>query len=421
VFREDVKILENKGIGKFNKNKVLVGLTLVLLVVLLFSSLDFKFIVSAQLGGYSTAFEGPKATFYGIKYQLPNGQTMTLSQNQQNSVASLQKFDTVLSFDGDAANSGKPNLYGEMTSIFIPQNSVSDLKPWVPFNLFGDQNNLVNPVGEPYQWNISGNAYYMQQWRLRWYVGISAEWDGGITDIPVVGGGWGEAPPQPVYTDGDNSYSNLELWFKLDTTPTWYYQGAQKTYFAIAKTELAKPVDYAGTTNSKGGLFSTNLVEPRSTVSITPESYSTFYIYDQPFGGDGYTQKEAYTYQGQALNPQYFKDESYIRVLFNKFGVYGGANWLGPSGFWCKGDVVTLCFEVTVFSIGQWTVQDIEKDPSQYGRFVRTEASTNWLDWFLAPSTLAWLIPVAIFAVVLIFVPWVIFALIAVIRAIIGH
>jgi hypothetical protein len=386
-------------------------------LILLFMFSGFISAVSAQLGGYSTAFEGPKATFYGVKYTPEGGSVPVIwSQDVHQSLGSIHSFDTVLGFDSDAQQSGKPNLYGEMTSVFIPQSSVNELKSWVPFNLFGDQNNLANPVGDPYQWNISGNAYYMQQWRLRWYVGISAEWDGGITDIPVVGGGWGEAPPQSVYRDGDNSYNNLELWFKFDTTPTWYYKDAQKTYFAIAKVELAKPAEYRGITMNKGGLFSSNTVEPRTTVSIAPESYSTFYVYDAPFGDSRYTQKQPYEYQGQALNPQYFKDQSYIKVNFNHFGVYGGANWLGTSGFWCKGDVVTLCFEVTVFSIGQWTVQDIEEDPSGYGRFVRSDQSTNWMDWFLSPSTLAWLIPIAIIVVILLFAPWLLIVIISVFR-----
>lgn len=395
------------------KKTLLIFLAIMVLVLPMFAVSS----VSAQLGGYSTAFEGPKATFYGVKY-MPDGGSIPIewSQASKPSLGSIKSFDTTLGFDADAKDSGKPNLYGEMTSVFIPESSVNDLKPWVPFNQFGDQNNLVNPVGQPYQWNISGNAYYMQQWKLRWYVGISAEWEGGINDIPFVGGGYGEAPPQSVYHDGDNSYSNLELWFKFDTTPTWYYEKAQKTYFAIAKVELAKPADYYGVTVQKGGLFSNNKVEPRNTVSITPESYSTFYVFDAPFGGNGYTEKQPYQYQGQALNPQYFKDESYIKVMLNHFGVYGGANWYGPSGFWCKGDALTLCFEVTVFSIGEWKVQDIEVDPPDYGRFVRVDQSTDWLSWLFSPSTLAWLVPLAIIGLLILFAPWLILALIAMFR-----
>jgi hypothetical protein len=89
-------------------------------------------------------------------------------------------------------------------------------------------------------------------------------------------------------------------------------------------------------------------------------------------------------------------------------------------GFWAKGDVAVVCFDVTVFTIGEWTVQDVQNDPTGYGRFVRTDQiPSDWVSWFFA--NLWWIVPLALIVVAAIFIPWVLFGLIALIRAILGH
>jgi hypothetical protein len=275
---------------------------------------------------------------------------------------------------------------------------------------------LENPISNV-TWEIGDKYYGMQTWLCRWYVAFSAQWEGGINDIPVFGGGYGEAPPQPVYPDGDNSYYDLEVWLEINTTPTFYYVNAEKTYFAIGKVQLSNTVLYRGTTNQQGGLFSSNTVEPRQGVSVLPESEaSLLYLYNEPWGGTSDTRATSYSYQGQALNPDVFRNKQYVKFDFNKFGVYGGTSqWGVPAGFWCKGDVAVICFDVTVFSIGEWKVQDVQEDPENYGRFVRTDQSADWLGWLLSSSTLAWLIPLAIIVAILFFAPWFLIAIVAII------
>lgn len=360
--------------------------------------------------GTSSNFEGPKGTFVGIEYQGPYSAPVRWGGGYSTSAGSLKSFSTTLKFDADDAYSGKPNIYGEMTSIYLPASTVGQIKPWVPANWLNQMQYLQNPIAN-YTWQIGEKYYGMQTWLCRWYLAFSAEWEGDIS-WPVAS--LGEIPPAQSFVF-ENNYDNLALWLKVDLAPTFYYQNAEKTYFAVGKIQLSNAVNYAGTTNKVGGL--SNTVEPRSGVSVLPESEaSLLYLYDACWGesGDSTTQ---YSYQGQALNPDIFRDNVYIKLDFNKFGLYSGNTVPGTMiGMWVKGDVAVVCFDVTVFTIGEWQVQDVQEDPDNYGRFVREDYQTDWLSWLLSSETLAWLIPIAIVVAVLIFAPWIIFTLIALLR-----
>jgi hypothetical protein len=377
---------------------------------------------NAQSFGSPTNFEGPKGSFYGVQYQGNWGAPLRWSNWETpgtNPTASLHDFSTVLKFDSDGRDSGKPNIYGEMTSIYLPANTVGQITSWTPPSWLNQLEYLQNPIGN-YTWQIDGKYYGMQSWLCRWYLGFSAEWEGGLRDLPIGGGGFGEAPPQNAYADGDNSYNNLELWLKIDTSPTFYYENADRTYFGIGKVQLKNDIEYTGQTNQYGGLLSSNKVDPRTTVSVVPESQaSILYLYDAPWGDAGSTKVTSYSYQGQALNPDIFKDETYVKVDFNRFGVYGGFGWgipfYIPTNFWCRGDTAVICLEVTVFSIGEWKVQDVQNDPDHYGRFTRTDQSTDIISWITA--NYYWILPLLIFIVVLIFAPGILFTLVQLVRS----
>jgi hypothetical protein len=410
---EGKKLNTTKNLGA-NKGKRIAFVCLI--AVSLFCSLLVGS-VNAQFGS-STNFEGPKGSFYGVQYQGNYAAPLRWSNTDLNSVGSLKSFGSTLKFDVDGRDSGKPNIYGEMTSIYLPSNTVGSVTSWTPTNWLNQLQYLQNPIGN-YTWQIDGKYYGMQSWLCRWYLGFSAEWEGGLRDIPLLGGGYGEAPPQPVYYDGDNSYNNLEVWLKIDTSPTFYYQNADATYFGIGKVQLTNAVEYVGQTNQYGGLLSSNKVDPRQGVSLLPESEaSTLFLYDAPFGDAGSARTTSYSYQGQALNANIFKDEYFLKVDFNKFGVYGGAGWTAPfyvpTNFWCRGDTAVVCLEVTVFSIGEWKVQDVQDDPDNYGRFTRTDQSTDIMSWVTA--NWGWIFPLLIFIVVLLFAPWIFTFLISLVR-----
>jgi len=362
----------------------------------------------AEAQGTSTNFQGPKGTFEAIQYQGSYSAPVRWGGGYGNSAGSLKSFGTTLKFDADGAWDGKPNIYGEMTSIYLPASTVGQIKSWVPTNWLNQMQYLQNPIANN-TWQIGEKYYGMQTWLCRWYIAFSAEWEGDL--------GWpvanlGEIPPAQSFIY-ENNYENLELWLKVDLSPTFYYQNAENTYFGIGKIQLSNAVDYSGTTT--GDL--SNTVEPRGTVSVLPESEaSLLYLYDNCWGESGGSTIQ-YSYQGQALNPDVFRDAVYVKVDFNKFGLYSGNTVPGTMiGMWVKGDVAVICFDVTVFSIGEWSVQDVQEDPDNYGRFVRSDEATDWLSWLLSSETLAWLIPVAIFVAVLLFAPWIIVLLVSLLR-----
>jgi hypothetical protein len=383
-------------------------------------------------GGYSSGFEGPKARFFGVDFTA-NNQLITqegmLGQHflyasaddgsmlYDNSRASSKTFDTTLSFDADDAVRGAPNLKGQMTSIYLPKDTLSSGASWLPYNWMTRDQYVTNPIGDMINWTIGDSVYGMQKWLCHYSVALGAEWDGTLD----FWGGMGEVPP-PQTGINDNSYTDLDVWIKIDTRPTSYYANAQKTYFAIGKIQLADTINYKGTTLASGGLFSSNVVEPRSTVSINPEGQGgLLYIFDSAFGGAYKTENSEYSYRGQALNPGLFKDTSFIKVSLNRFGVYSGGNYVGgvgvPGSYWVKGDVAKITFDVVVFSIGEWKVQDVQDDPDGFGYFVRSDdTSGDLFSWLLSAETLAWLIPVAIIALVLLFAPWVLVLIVSIFR-----
>lgn len=358
--------------------------------------------VGAQ-SGYTSAFEGPKAEFYGISY---NGGLW--SDDSRHSGTSSAQFDAVLNFDADAASSGKPNIMGSMTTVYIPNNTIGGiLAGWVPSNWLNQHTYITNPRAL-HNWTIGDRTYQMQEYLLRYYVSLSAEGSGGAGLIS----GSGEYPPQNQYQNGDNSYDNLGVWIKFGLEPTWYIQGQGKAYFAIGKVQLANVVDLAGH-NTDGSDAS-----PRSSVSVYPSSDSApVFITYEPFGGSS-AAHESYYYEGKQLNPSYFTDSVYMKIDLSHFGLYGDWNTPGNplSGVYCRGDVATFCFDITVFVIGDWSVQDIQDDPDNFGNFVRADSSGTWLSWLTSPEVMPFVIIAIIALVILFFAPWIFVILIQAFR-----
>jgi hypothetical protein len=339
--------------------------------------------------GYSSAFEGPKASFYGIGY---GGKQFTRTSFAG---ASEHQFDTVLRFDADEGDRGKPNLRGEMTSVFIPSDTLGGMKPWIPTEWLSQNKYITNPQ-KTYEWNISGKAYKMEQWLMRYYVAFNAEWD------------QHEDPYTDVFSGSTNVYNNLDLWIDFDITPTWYLQGQGVAYFAIGSISLAETVKY----DSKLAGGGATGLPPRSAVSISPESQSSsMFIYYAPWGQDAAGQT-AQNFQGRELNPDYFREHVYGRVSFNNFGVEAWTDWFTNR---VRGDTAVMVFDVTVFVIGEWKVQDIRDNPESYGRFERAYIPPSIADYLLSPtglSIISVLVIIGLIIAVLVFAPWIIMPII---------
>jgi len=404
------------------KSRIMLGfvvLGLLMFIILSSASESFKQLAISG-GGYVSAFEGPKATFYGVKWN-PNDVADRIYTSTANPGGSLCQFDAVMRWDADfsgtymeggIAQFSKPNIFGEMTTVYIPEQQ-NLFTSWVPMSWWNNQQNIVNPL-HSYAWNVSGYVYNMSEYKLRQYISFAAGWEGQIT---IWGQLLGEIPPAQIGVV-DNSYNNVKVCIRYDTEPTWYIEGQNRAYFAIAKVQLAEDAKFQSTTNAAGGVFDSNKGTSRPDAAIDPnQQLSPLYISYGPFGDGGAVETTPQYYLGKQLNPAYFRNTTYVNLDLTKFGLWSGNTIPGTMfGFWVKGDTVTIALDITVFVFGEWKVQDIQENPEHYGSFQRTAASDDIVGWLFSSSTLAWLIPVLIIAALFIFAPWFIFALMALFR-----
>lgn len=361
-------------------------------------------------GSYTTAYEGAKARFIGVKDQT-TGLTYTNTQKRGASVAS---FDSTMNFDIDAETWGKPNIAGEMTSIFIPKSDASATRDWVPTGWWSDAMKWQNPQNV-YEWNIqnddgSTTVYRMEEWATKWFVSLSAEWD-------LQGNEFWSALGLQAHIGGvpeqrNQRYNNLEVWFEFDISPTWYFSGTDRTYFAIAKVQLNQiefsAFDHFGKEEDQS-----------SVVRITPMSTSSaLTIYTSQFGSSQSTTQDAfmgYYHQQSRLNPAFFRDKVYSKITLNDFGTTEW--WQTPlTDLRAKGDVVTLGFTVTQFVVGEWKVQDIQDMPDDYGRTSKVgywgwSGISDFFGWLTSPAGMFWLIIIILFVTFILIlwrVPWII-------------
>ncbi len=372
--------------------------TVVLIVLLLIMASSvggtYRLMSSTDIG-YSSGFQGPKARFYGVKYAYQQYDAHATYG------ATLGQFDTILRFDPDEATLGKPNLIGEMTTVFIPEESLGSLTSWVP-NEWLQHNALIKNPQDTYTWNITdGNStkvYKMEQWVLKFYLSFSGEWDG--MEQPVIN-------PAEFGVVKENYLSDLEAWVEFDLTPTWYIQGGGVAYFAVGKIQLSERVITAS--RDKAG----NKYEGRDLVSVSPESQgATIFAYYGPFGQNT-ASNTAKTFEGRELNPSLFRDKIFFSVVFNHFGVW---DWNEMGTIKYRGDVATFAFDVTVFVIGEWDVKDVQKIPEDLGRSAREFEPASFFDYIADPriqGLLGFAIIAIVGLVVLIMAPQVIFGLIA--------
>jgi hypothetical protein len=367
------------------------------------NSFQFSTLGEEIFGGYSSAYEGPKAEFYGVTY---NGiQYSTLATHS----ASQHEFDTVMHFDADGASSGRPNINGEMTAIFLPEDTASNIFSWIPQNWLSSNQYVINPQAT-YNWNISSSMVQMKEYDMRWYVSFNSGWDGvqgGPTDTSFA---QGEQPnPSIAQTIGGtivgNYYTNLGVWIKFDLRPTWYIQGGGTAYFAIAECNL---VDTASmqTKDNNGHSYPAS-----STESIFPyDSNDPLYLYYSPFGTGSVPNGVAEQYEGKNLNSAYFTSALYAHIDLQHFGVTTYP--INGVSARTQGDVATFEFNIRVFVFGDYQVQDIQKAPDHYGLTTPTDTTgNNWLTgiigWLSSPANDAILVGIIILALVIIFAPWV--------------
>ncbi len=342
------------------KNKFALAGLLVLLVVVYAAVGPLNLLSTVNLS-YSNAYEGAKPSFAGVTYK---GVAYTSNTNNPYYLNNGVSF----SFKGDGPSSqysGLPKIVGEMTSVFIPQNTnAGDLPAFFDvggvrvINPFVSSFSLINNPYKTYLWNISRGSsttlYQMEEWKTKFYVSISANPDG--SQVPFANSEWDQ---------NNGRYSDVTVWIKMDTAPTWYFEGQDKAYFAIAQIQLAG-ISYKGH-DADGNVQNSHNTQLIAVNPSSPSSIVTLFLNNF---GEGSSQPatptQIYTYKGATLNPQYFGNAVYFPITLNNFG---SQSWGIPYIDWkAQGDVVTFDFTVTQFVVGEWTVQNIQQVPSNYGR-----------------------------------------------------
>lgn len=370
---------------KIQKNMVW---TIIILVFLLAGSGTLTSLRAlTSYPAYTTGYQGAKARFYGVRDQ---GKTYKEGL-----------WDTTFKWDSpiDQGKYGNPPpIAGEMTSVFVPSESVGYQPSWIPSEWLLDATKTKNPV-QTYEWEIKDGEetqfYRMELWKLKWYFSISCEpKDDG--DIPYT--------PVNLLEKPRNSLQDTEVWFSFDLTPMWYFNGTENVYFALASLRLSD-IDYGAL---EGGQTP---IEHDSRLRVTPQSKSSILpIYYAGFGG-ARAEQDVFSFEGKELNPDLFTDRVYSYFTLNDFGV---TRWWDWGGFW-KADVVTVGLDVEVFVIGEWKVKDIQDIPDEYGRTAKTGAEGLGLGalfgaFFGSPEGRLWLlflIGIGVFLVLSIFAPWV--------------
>jgi len=338
------------AIFKLKSNPInAVILILILILVLEGGYSGLRFLSMSSLS-YTTGYEGVKARFAGVSYE---------GENHKGAL-----WGSTFNWDADDKTKGLPDITGEMTSVFIPKESVGaqpvtlggkDISQW----LLGTTT-VKNPVNT-YEWELTKEGttalYVMEEWELRWFVSISCD-----PDLPDEVE-WATFPSE-IYKRRE--LVDVEIWFELDLSPVWYFEGTDTTYFAIAQLKLAEDVAMGGRHHKEGYTEE----EVNKELSITPMSrQSIVSIYRGLFGSDANrAEKEAYSFRGKELNPDLFTDKVYAKLQLNDFGV---SSWYAMGNHW-RGDVVTYAFAMRVFVIGQWTVKDVQDLPDEYGRTSKT-------------------------------------------------
>ena len=271
-------------------------------------------------------YQGPTISY---EYALVDGQKITFGPEDA----------TFISFDPDTPDDYHPDFISEHTDFIVPKITPSS-SIWTSSIIPNAWKNTIvnteNPVNV-YQWNITNDngtvtSYIMEEWRAYWVIKAYVDpintkyiwtWDGKV----------------PAELLAENRYNNMELYFRiLLNTPdrNWYFEDADRVYFAIAKIKL---VDVYAEPSKEGDMK----VQPKDPGTNLPLFGAT---YSDPL-----------TYKGQKLNPNVFPETVETLIRFVDFG----GNVINGEA---RTDTITMVFEVRLFVIGEWIVQNIDDVPN---------------------------------------------------------
>lgn len=226
--------------------------------------------------GYSFGGAGVRASFVGIEWNFGDdtGQVDL-------------KPDTKFYFDADDPIRYAPNLVGEMTNAFVPEETLSNAPSWVPTTWF-----MGSEVRNPLQtetWELENPdnpdeilAYEVEEWMLKMYVSITCEWD----NIDLF------TNPVSEHEGGWQRYRDTEVWIELELAQNFFvFEGSPTPYFAISKVKCSDFV--TGKLGQEANFFDWRDIlgqkkqgeyTPTDQFSVIPKSTSWMYLYYDKWG-----------------------------------------------------------------------------------------------------------------------------------------
>ena len=345
-----------------HQKQVRIIIIIICLVVLTTSGAGSNlFFPLSTFQAYTTGYQGAHARFCGVAYPTATDGVGGLGHYQDS------LWGTTFAWDIDERGSGKPAIAGEMTSVFVPAESVgrvtshfrsgADISSWLL-----ESTERQNPV-EAYEWELEDaegitHVYRMEEWVLKWYFSISAEPQG--VEIPVM---W--VPPDIRR----NSLQDVQVWFEFDLTPIWYFENQTRSYFAIASLQISD-IELGGKLNNED--YETTYNTDMRTLPMS--EHTPFTLYHGIFGTSANrAEKDAYDYEGKRLNPDLFTDKVYAYLTLQDFGVTAWVPW--SFGTVYRADAVTVGCDMHVFVVGEWAVKDVQDVPDDYGRTAKVGTS----------------------------------------------
>lgn len=334
---------------KIESNMTLIIIILVFLLVGSGSMSGLR-VLQTLSGSYTTGYQGAHMRFAGVDYA---------GDRYKEGL-----WDTMFTWDPDGPqgtsdpDQNLPDITGEMTACFVPSETITYGPDWINIDWLRKDAKITNPQ-KTYEWELetgkdNETAFYrMEKWLCKWYFSISVE--------PAP-----DEQPSTGYNPLANprwSAQDVKVWFEIDLTPIWYFEGSTDAYFCVAEMRLS---DIA--IGAKIGDGTTHEPDPRCRVKpMSPQSI--FPIYYGIFGSESNrADKKVLEYKGKKLNPDLFTDKVYTYFVLDDFGVRSWWDW----GHYWAGDTVTVGIDVEVFVIGEWKVQDIQDIPDEYGRDAKT-------------------------------------------------
>jgi len=361
--------------SKMQKNPLTIILVVLMLFVVVVSGTRLLGLQTTH-PGYLHGTQGLQAEFQSVYF---DGAYWSGTETPSGTSPSVLNFGYDMTFDPDGAMVNRPDLCATQQPITVD----ADVEP------------------KPYSWQIKVETgktlengtivdvykqYDMLRYQCDWATNV---WLSGTEN---------EAMGRSSVIIGDQetslcNYAGTSIWLKVTPRSFIYFlDNPEHVYFAPAYIGLSEDVEWASI--DKNGQKIVDDTQIKSIEDMIPKAKGeTVGIYYQRGGGDIVTEDTYLKYQGEALDPEIFREEYWIRFSLSNFkpinwwdwGIYH--NWKYPSAY--------LHFLVYVFVVGEWEVYiktgEVPVLTPHTPIAHITDISGDILAWLTDPWTLFWL------------------------------